>query len=102
MTQGNIGGPDADFLSRLKKLDNLKAPPRDVMLLYTIISNPGISGKEASQKLGIPHRSGVQLCLRRMYKRNWIEDRRLVARKASPVRLYVLPAGLAFWEEIKP
>lgn len=100
---GNIiPAPTADFLVRLRKIDLHGLSHRDVIILYTIMRNPGISGVEICDKIGLANRSNVALNIARLIRMKFIEDRRETARKANPAVLHVLPAGVAFWDEIKP
>lgn len=93
---------ETDFLVRLRKIDLHGLSHRDVIILYTIIRNPGISGMEIVDKIGLKNRSNVTLNIARLIRCNFIEDRREAARKANPAMLHALPAGVAFWDEIKP
>lgn len=95
--------PTVEFLLRLRKIDKSGLTARDVLLLYTIISNPGINGWDAGRKIGLAERSSVTFGMNRLIKRHFIEDRReqnLVG-KGIPNRFYVLPAGIEFWNELK-
>jgi len=93
---------DHEFLQKLKDLDLSGFTARDVLILQCIITNPGICGLDISVKIGAPHRSGVDLGLKRLLSDHLIEDKRTVAQKAIPSAFYVLPSGLLFWEKIKP
>lgn len=93
--------PTVELLLRLRKIDKSGLTARDVLLLYTIISNPGINGWDAGRKIGLAERSSVTFGLARMIKRGLIEDRREVEHKGVPNRLYALPAGIEFWNELK-
>lgn len=92
----------ADFLVRLRKIDLHGLTHRDVIILYTIIKAPGSSGIEIADKIGLKNRSSVALNIVRLIRCGYIEDKREMARKASPAVLHALPAGIAFWDEIKP
>lgn len=94
--------PTQEFLVRLRKIDMHGLTHRDAIILYTIISNPGISGVEIADKIGLKNRSSVALNIMRLIRCSFIEDHREMARKASPAVLHALPAGVAFWDEIKP
>lgn len=96
--------PVVDFLVRLRRIDKAKMKPRDVLILYTVISNPGISGIDVAHKLGIPERSHIQSALYRLEELGYIEDRREERhrRKANPALFFALPAGIATWESICP
>ena len=97
-----IPSPTADFLVRLRKIDMHGLTHRDVIILYTIIRTPGSSGIEIADKIGLKNRSSVALNITRLIRCGFIEDRREMARKASPAVLHVLPPGEEFWNEIKP
>ena len=97
-----IPAPEVDFLIRLRKIDLHGLSHRDVIILYTIIRNPGISGVEICDKIGLKNRSNVTLNITRLARMGFVEDRREMARKANPAVLHALPPGIAFWDEIKP
>jgi DNA-binding MarR family transcriptional regulator len=91
-----------DFLVRLRKIDLRGLTVRDVLVLYAIMGNPGASGMDITHKLGIKDRSAIASNLARLERAGFIEDRRDTRAKAVPGVLYALPAGIAFWDEIKP
>jgi DNA-binding MarR family transcriptional regulator len=91
-----------DFLVSLRKVDKRGLTVRDILILYVVITTPGISGVEVTAKLGIKDRSAIASNLRRLERESYIEDRREEQRKAVPAVLHVLPKGLEFWDEIKP
>lgn len=90
------------FLLRLHKIDRRTLTVRDVLVLYTIIENPGISGVEISNKLGLPDRSSIASNLVRLEREGYTEDKREIRRKAHAAVFHPTPAGLAFWNDIKP
>lgn len=90
------------FLVRLRKIDKRGLTAKDVLVLFCIMNNPGCSGIEVSTKLGIKDRSSIASNIHRLERHGFIEDRREEYRKAVPAILHPLPAGLAFWDEIKP
>lgn len=92
----------AEFLVRLRKVDLRGLTVRDVLVLYVILGNPGCSGIDVSNKLGIKDRSAISSNLQRLAREGYIEDRRTERRKAVSAMLYVLPRGEEFWNEIKP
>lgn len=102
MTNETRTDPVVDFLIRLRKIDKLGLTARDVLMLYTIIARPGISGIDAANAIGIKFRSGVAPGIGRLIRAGFIEDRREQARKANPAQLHPLPEGEAFWNDIKP
>lgn len=91
-----------DFLVNLRKIDKRSLTVRDILILYVVIENPGISGIEITKKLGIKDRSAIASNLHRLERENYIEDRRETRTKAVPTVLHALPRGLEFWDEIKP
>ena len=90
------------FLVQLRKMDKAGISPRKIILLYGIMANPGINGKELGLKLGYPERSHIQRPINIMIRDGWIEDRRTHIAQASPGSLHVTPAGLALWKDIGP
>lgn len=91
-----------DFLVRLRKIDKQGLTARDVLVLYAIICQPGMSGREVAHKLGIVDQSYISSHLHRLERAGFIEDRREARVKANPAIFHVLPAGTEFWEAIKP
>lgn len=96
------GNPVVEFLSRLKIVDQAGYTVRDVLVLYCIIRNPGISGVDVAHKIGVEFRSNVNSQITRLIRGKMIEDRREISRKATSQILHPLPDGIAFWESIKP
>lgn len=92
----------SDFLVRLRKIDLRGLTVRDVLVLYVIITHPGCSGIEITNKLGLRDRSAIASTLLRLEREKYIEDRREVRSKANPAILHPAPRGLEFWGEIKP
>jgi DNA-binding MarR family transcriptional regulator len=95
---------EKDMLDRLKRIDKSGIKARDILILHTIISSPGISGIDIAHKLGIPERSHIQSALYRMETLELIEDRRSPEhrRKANPAMFHALPKGRDLWDQIKP
>lgn len=91
-----------DFLVRLRKIDLHGLTVRDVLVLYAIMGNPGASGLDITNKLGIKDRSLIASNLARLERQGFIEDRREEKKKAVPGVLHPTPAGIEFWDEIKP
>lgn len=102
MTNQTLPNVTINFLVRLRKIDKHTLTVRDVLVLFVVIENPGIAGNEIAIKLGLENRSSIASNLQRLIREGYIEDHREVRRKANPAILHVLPAGMAFWEEIKP
>jgi DNA-binding MarR family transcriptional regulator len=102
MTNDSLRNGTIEFLVRLRRIDKRTLTVRDVLVLYAVIENPGISGKDVSTKLGLPDRSSIASNILRLEREGYIEDRRELRRKANPAVLYAKQAGLEFWEHIKP
>lgn len=102
MTKHILPNVTVDFLVRLHRIDKRTLTCRDVLVLYTVIESPGISGKEISTKLGLDNRSAIASNITRLIREGYIEDKREQRRKANPAILHVLPLGMEFWDDIKP
>lgn len=102
MTNETPRSPTVDFLVRLRKTDQRQLTSRDVLVLYTVICNPGTSGVEIATKLGFENRSSISSNVNRLIRDGYLEDHRAQRRKANPAVLHATPAGCAFWDEIKP
>lgn len=94
--------PTVTFLIRLKKIDDAGLMLRDVLVLYTVIANPGINGNDVTKAIGVQDRSSLQSAFHRLERLGMIEDRRERVSKAVPTIFYATPAGTAFWEDIRP
>lgn len=96
--------PVVDFLVRLRRIDQTGLKARDILILYTVISNPGISGIDITHKLGYGERSHIQSALYRLCDLGYMEDRRSPERrrKANPAMFHPLPAGIELWERLRP
>ena len=94
--------PTVEFMLRLRKIDRSYLNVRDVLFLYAIIARPGISGSDAGIMIGVPSRSCLQFSLSRLIKYGLVEDRRDRESRGIPNQLYPLPAGIEFWEDLKP
>lgn len=90
------------FLVSLRKADKRGLTLRDILVLYAIMETPGASGLDIANKIGIKDRSAISSNLGRLERCGFIEDRRQEHGRAIPAILHPLPAGVAFWEEIKP
>jgi len=99
MTEPNA---TVEFLVRLKKIDKRGLTCRDVLVIYTIIHNPGCSGVELADKIGAGTHSNIVSNIRRLIRVGFMEDRRKEFKKAQPSSLHILPAGVEFWNELKP
>lgn len=96
--------PTVDFMIRLKKIDRSGLKVRDVIVLWFIAREPGMMGRELSDKLGFQYRSHIQDGLQRLMTRKFIEDRRPVDGnlQQTPNDFHILPAGEEFLAEIVP
>lgn len=102
MTKNAFPTGTLEFLLRLRKIDKHTLTVRDVLVLYCVMENPGIAGNEIANKLGLENRSSIASNLLRLAREGYIEDHRIVRRKANPTIMHILPKGLSFWDEIKP
>lgn len=102
MTNEHAPSVTASFLIRLRKIDKQMLTMRDVLVLYTVMRHPGISGVEIAHKLGFENRSSISSNVNRLIRDGYLEDHRAQRRKANPAVLHATPAGCAFWDEIKP
>jgi len=94
--------PTIEFLRRLKKIDAEDLRTRDILVLWAISRQGGMMGLELSRQLGYPSRSHVQICIERLIRHGFIEDRRKVVNQLTPNDLYILPAGIKFLAEVVP
>lgn len=94
--------PTVTFLVKLRQIDKSECTVRDILVLYTIINNPGIMGVDVANKLGLKNRSAIQSSVARLIREGMIEDRRERALKANPSILHALQHGIDLWNEIKP
>lgn len=90
------------FLVKLRKVDKRGLTVRDVLVLYVIITHPGCSGIEITNKLGFKDRSAIASNILRLEREGYMSDHREVRSKANPAILHPLPKGIDFWNEIKP
>lgn len=88
------------FLLRLHKMDKMRLTTRDVLILFAIISKPGINGKDISEAIGVKFRSGCRHGFVRLERMGFIEDCRKTTGKAVPAIFRATDAGRAFWEEL--
>lgn len=100
MANGTL--PNVNFLVKLRKIDMRTLTARDVLVLYCIIEKPGCSGVDITNTLGLPDRSSIASNLLRLEREGYIEDHREIRRKAHAAVFHPTPAGLAFWNDIKP
>ncbi len=95
-----------EFLLSMRRLDNMALTPRDIILLWAIDRQPGMMGKEMSDKLGYSSRSIVQNRIRILLQRGLIEDRRpdhsIRQAHATPNKLHITEAGQKCLSEIVP
>lgn len=93
-----------DFLVRLRQLDILYVTPRDVLALAAIIGAPGISMTDLCNTVGVPNVSLIRSNINRLIRWGYVEDRRKPEKvnHGVPYNLHPLPAGIAFWNTIRP
>lgn len=92
--------PNVTFLLRLRKIDKAHLTVRDVLVLYAIMSKPGVNGNDVTKTIGQQDRSSLQSSFMRLERMGFIEDRRERASKAVPTIFYVLPPGEQFWADL--
>lgn len=86
----------------MRYMDEGNVSPRDILCLYTILHKPGITRHDLAKAVGV--NAGVNV-LRNVHKLTawgYIEDRRQEVKRLAPSLLHITPAGIAFWESIKP
>lgn len=98
MTNGTL--PNVTFLLQLRKIDKAGLTTRDILVLYTVISRPGVNGNDVTKLIGHEDRSGLQAGFDRLIRHGFIEDRRERAGKAVPTIFHALPAGEEFWSDL--
>lgn len=65
-----------EFLQRLRKIDKAGLTARDVLILHFLTVNPGSNGNDIVRALNVPQASSIKLCMKRLAKSNFVEDRR--------------------------
>lgn len=90
------------FLAKLRQIDKLRVTPRDVIIMFIIISKPGLNGGELKTSLNLANRSGIAVNVRRLIDKGLIEDRRDTSGHLnSPNILYITEKGKQLWESLK-
>lgn len=92
----------ADFMRRLRLIENARLKARDIVVLYAISRQPGAMGQEVAKKLGYEHRSALQSGLRRLTAEKLIEDRRARIDQQTPNSFHVTNAGIQLLAQIVP
>lgn len=91
-----------EMMIRLRKIDRRGLTLRDVLILWVVSEYPGSTGQDIVRRLGLENRSNIQFNLPRLIRQGLMEDRRPEQEKGVANAMYITPAGLAFWDEIKP
>jgi DNA-binding MarR family transcriptional regulator len=91
-----------DFFTRLRRIDNHDLKVRDIVILWAIAREPGMMGNEIAAKLGYKSRSNVKICIARLEREGYIEDRRPAINRSTPNDLHITPAGNVLLAEIVP
>jgi len=94
--------PAADFFVRLRKVDDRRLKPRDLMVLWVVAREHGTMGQEVAKKLGYPARSHIQDGIRRLLDQGLMEDRRKTKDQHTPSEFYITDAGTALLADIVP
>lgn len=92
----------ADFMVRLRKIENVGLKPRDIVVLYAVAGQEGMMGREIAEKLGYSSRSNLQDGFDRLMKGGYMEDRRPHHNQQTPNDFHATPAGVALIAEIVP
>lgn len=87
-------------LTLLKRLDIARLTPRDAVVLYYIIRNPGANRNEIAHALGLHAEVNVLLPVKRLTKAGLIEDRREKPARMVASLLHVTDKGLEVWQEV--
>lgn len=94
--------PTVTFLMILKKMDKARLTVRDALVIYIVMTDPGIDGLGVAKKLNFEHRSSVTSNVARLILEGLIEDRREKRGQAISSILHITDKGRAFWDDIKP
>jgi hypothetical protein len=98
--------PVVNFMVALHKIERAKLKARDILLLWTIKTNPGVMGQEAGKNIGFQNHSSIQSATVRLRLHGYMQDRRPIVEVTrltrTPNRLYITPKGEALLEDIIP
>jgi hypothetical protein len=89
-----------EVIGILAKVERAGLYVRDVVVLASVIHNPGECVHDHVKRLGIKNRSSLQSCHRRLLKLALVEDRREREAPAVPSRLYATDKGLNLWQDV--
>lgn len=92
----------SDFLVRLRKIENTGLKARDIVVLYAVVSTPGMMGNQIAGKLGYSSRSNLQDGFDRLMKGGFMEDRRPHHNQQTPNDFHATQAGRALIADIVP
>jgi DNA-binding MarR family transcriptional regulator len=84
----------------LKRLDALRLHPRDAVVLYYVLRNPGSSRTDIAAALGLNAEVNVRLPTQRLIRQGLLEDRRPAERRLVASLLHVTPKGEQVWQEL--
>jgi len=93
-------GP-ARFAMRLKRMDSEGLKPRDVLILFAVISRPGMSGLDVATMVAAGLHGNVRSNVLRLERKGYIEDRRSEVSNGVRSNFHPTPAGRVFWDELK-
>ena len=87
-------------IEALKRMDMLGLKVRDGLVLWLIVSRPGMTGADIAAYLGLKTRSLVQYNLIRLQDKGLIEDARTGIRQGVPTQITATNKGRILWNEI--
>lgn len=90
----------SNALVLLKRLDQAQLGARDAAILYYIVRKPGANRNEIAQALGLHAESNARDPVKRLIKREFVEDRRNSEKRLVASLLHPTPAGIAMWESL--
>lgn len=90
------------YIEFLRGIDREGLTVRDGVVLWAVVGHPGKCGQDIQILLGFANRSAVAGNLQRLVKRGFVEDRRTREAQAVPSIYYSTPAGIEYWNRIKP
>lgn len=88
------------FVKNLHLLDRADFRVRDMVILFAIIHNPGISITGIRERVGYEFNTYIYRPVRRLMKRGLIEDRRPVVAKSRECDFHATEKGIAFFDSL--
>lgn len=84
------------FLRAMRKIDKLDVTPRDVLMLWSIMTKPGQAGNDIMRSLGLRSRSSIQNRFPVYERMGYIEDRRPGKHLREPNAFHITDKGVKF------